>query len=195
MLNNYSVAFIDFDKTLYDLQIPDYEQHRQALAKQLRGEFGIETNLYPILEETARVSENKPVVRSFIHKYIDDVEHNSGGYFYDYAASLLKRIAETTPVIVVSNNSSEVIKERLAAAELLSCVSYVYGRDTAEFFKPKKEVLQYCCTAMDLDPSQLQNFMFAGDSWRDYACASGFAAHYGLSYSFMHPSTLAGLIM
>jgi HAD superfamily hydrolase (TIGR01549 family) len=190
MFDQHTIAFIDFDKTIYDLQIPDYEEHRGLLAKTIKEKFNVETRLYPILEDTIKISESNSAIKKYVYDYIDDIEMKASGYFYDYAEDFLKDLAEKMPVVIVSNNSSRVIEERLKKQDLNKYVKYIYGRDTGDFYKPMKEVLEYCCAQVDITPAAANNFIYAGDSWRDYQCVAHFAAKHSLNFSFIHPKML-----
>lgn len=190
MLKHHSIAFVDFDKTIYDLQIPDYEEHRGLLARTVKEKFDVDTKLYPILEDTIKISEKNNAIKKYVFDYIDDIETKASGYFYDYAENFIKALASEMPVVIVSNNSSVVIAERLEKHGLSQYVKYIYGRDSGDFFKPMREVLEYCCKQMNLSPGEANNFVYAGDSWRDYSCASNFASKNSLNYTFIHPKML-----
>jgi HAD superfamily hydrolase (TIGR01549 family) len=190
MANKQEIAFVDFDKTIYDLQIPLFEDNRKELAKNVEEKFGIIDSFYPILENIQKISLLNPEIRKYAYGYIDEIEHKAGGYFYSYAESLLKKVSGKMPVLIVSNNSSQVIAQRLKDGNLYNYVKYVYGRDSADYFKPTGEVLAFCCEQLSILPKSISKFIYIGDSWRDYKCAADFAAKNNLNYTFLHPNSL-----
>lgn len=190
MFNNHKIAFIDFDKTIYDLVIPDFEERRKELAKNVKEKFNVDALFYPILEDTEKISILNSGIRQYVYNFIDDVENNAQGYFYDYAEGVLKKIAEKMPVVIVSNNNSVLINKKLLEYNLSKYVKYVYGRDTYDYYKPTGKVLEYCCSELAIPFQEADKFVFIGDGWRDYACASEFAKKNGLSYTFIHAKLL-----
>lgn len=192
MNNTPDIAFIDFDKTIYDLQIPLFENKRQELIKIVEEKFNIRDSFYPILENTFKLSSHHTDVKNFVYNYLDEMEMDAPGYFYSYAENLLKKLSAQMPVLIVSNNSSRVIINRLKDQNLYTYIKYVYGRDTFDFYKPMGEVLKHCCEELNISVNSIKKFLFIGDSWRDYKCASDFAAKFNLSYTFLNANSLTG---
>jgi HAD superfamily hydrolase (TIGR01549 family) len=190
MLNNHNIAFIDFDKTIYDLEIPDFEQRRKELVKDVKEKFDVDVKFYPILEDTEKVSVSNNAIRKYVYDFIDEIENKATGYFYKYAESVLKKVSEKMPVVIVSNNNSVLISKKLAEYNLSKYVKYVYGRDTYDYYKPTGKVLEYCCSQLSMPFSEADKFIFIGDGWRDYDCAWDFAKKNGLSYTFIHAKLL-----
>ena len=190
MLNKHKIAFIDFDKTIYDLVIPDFEERRKELAIDLKTKFDVDTKLYPILEDTEKISGANGAIRKYVYDYIDEVENKASGYFYEYAENILKKISEKMPVVIVSNNNSVLIRRKLSESNLSEYVKYVYGRDTYDYYKPTGKVLEYCCSQVQMQLTEIDKFLFIGDGWRDYDCAHGFAKKNNLSYTFIHARLL-----
>jgi len=190
MPSKHQIAFIDFDKTIYDLVIPDFEERRIELAKELKTKFDVDTKLYPILEDTEKISRANRKIREYVYDYIDEVENKATGYFYEYAEDVLKKISGEVPVVIVSNNNSVLINRKLREYNLDGYVKYVYGRDTYDYYKPTGSVLEYCCSQMDMPLTGIDKFIFIGDGWRDYDCAHNFAKKNSLSYTFIHARLL-----
>jgi len=190
MLNKHKIAFIDFDKTIYDLVIPDFEERRIELAKDLKTKFDVDTKLYPILEDTEKISRANGEIREYIYDYIDEIENKASGYFYEYAENVLKTVSEEMPVVIVSNNNSVLIRRKLREYNLDEYVKYVYGRDTYDYYKPAGTVLAYCCSQLDMPLTAIDKFIFIGDGWRDYDCAHDFAKKNSMSYTFIHARLL-----
>lgn len=191
MKNNQLVAFVDFDKTIYDLQIPHFEEYRKTLSKNVEEKFDVRDNFHPILENTEKMAALNAEIKKYVYESIDELEENATGHFYPYAESLLKKLSAEMPVLVVSNNSGAVISKRLREQQLHRYIQYVYGRGTFDYFKPMGEVLSYCCEQINLSPKSINKFVYYGDSWRDYKCAADFAAKSNLNYTFINANTLS----
>ena len=190
MLNKHKIAFIDFDKTIYDLVIPDFEERRIELAKDLKTKFDVDTKLYPILEDTEKISRANGKIREYVYDYIDEAENKASGYFYEYTENVLKTVSGEMPVVIVSNNNSVLIRRKLREYNLDRYVKYVYGRDTYDYYKPAGTVLEYCCSQLDMPLTAIDKFIFIGDGWRDYDCAHDFAKKNSMSYTFIHARLL-----
>lgn len=187
---NHKIAFIDFDKTIYDLVIPDFEERRKELINKVKEKFNVDTLFYPILEDTQKISVSNSAIRKYVYDFIDDVENKAAGYFYKYAENVLKKVSEKMPVVIVSNNNSVLISKKLEEYNLSKYVRYVYGRDTYDYYKPTGKVLEYCCSQLSIPLPEADKFIFIGDGWRDYDCAFEFAKKNSLSYTFIHAKLL-----
>ena len=193
----FNVVFLDFDKTIFDIKIPDYEVKRDLMRSELKQRYGVTSNLKPILEETHKLEEYHPGIRKFIFDKLTSMEMNSEVDIYPYTKSLLKKYSDS-PVAIISNNCEAVIKRELKKSHLDNFVNVIISRDDQVDAKPSPEPLQAAWKLLleqeIVESDALKTFLMIGDCWRDKESAAVFAQIQNCNYVFVTPDGISNLL-
>ncbi len=179
------VVFFDFDRTLFKLDVVNYEFHRDKMKLFLFKEFNIVDNLKPILESYKKLLSSNSEAAEFVNNYLTDLELNSSVDIYSYTINLINSYKKSD-LVIVSNNCHEVILQNLIKYGLKNKFKLVYGRDNSLDFKPSPWALMNACTKLYGGWDLLESFIFIGDSDIDFKAADNFGKSNNIPYTFIN---------
>jgi phosphoglycolate phosphatase-like HAD superfamily hydrolase len=136
------IAILDFDGTLFDIKINDFDIFRKKLASAIFEETGFETNLYPILDCLSEVNSLFPEISKKYYSQLDNLEINSECEIKPNTKNILEHLnLKNIPIIILSNNCDKVIEKSLKENKLDLLVKEIFGRRIGFKGKPDPTIL------------------------------------------------------
>lgn len=135
-------AILDFDGTLFNIQITNFDFFRKNLAERILIDTGYTANLKPILRGLADLYSVHTEYAKKCYAKLDLLEIESECRIIPHTKSLLQQLKlKNIPVVILSNNCNEAIKNALIENSIDNLISEIYGRKVGVDGKPDPEIL------------------------------------------------------
>jgi phosphoglycolate phosphatase-like HAD superfamily hydrolase len=181
------VAILDFDGSLARIAIHDFETHRRNWELLLKNEPLQNQVLSPILKQLANLNRYNPDLAKFIYDKLDELECESEVFFLPGAYDLIYRLSDLDiPVLILSNNCSQVINNFLIDHEINNLVNFVQGRLRGANGKPELHTIRALFESIDIKPSDILSL---GDRESDLKTVASYSKEVESNYKFWFSAT------
>jgi phosphoglycolate phosphatase-like HAD superfamily hydrolase len=137
-----TLAILDFDGTLFNIKITDFNGFRKTLSERIFLDTGHSTNLKPILKCLADLYNLNPNFAKKYYEKLDLLEVESECTIIPHTKSLLQKLKlKKIPVIILSNNCENVIKKALIKNSIGDLINDIYSRKIGLNGKPDPTIL------------------------------------------------------
>jgi phosphoglycolate phosphatase-like HAD superfamily hydrolase len=189
-----TLAILDFDGTLFNIQVTNFDSFRNTLAEKILLETGHTTSLKPILKSLADLYSINPEYARKCYIELDLLEVKSECLIIPHTKLLLEKLKlKNIPVIILSNNCEEVIKNALIRNSLDGLIKEIYGRKIGLDGKPDPTILN---TILEkYHRLGFTKIVSCGDRATDNSVLlSSKVTSLGFKYYFCHPNDIFSII-
>lgn len=179
------IYFLDFDKTIANIVIEDFEKFRSDLRINLWRKYKIDNSLAPILNSIDEIEQINSKAATYCKIRLMDLEINANTKIYPYTKLLFTYLNTINDVvtIVVSDNCYFVINEFLKLHSLN--VNLIVSRDNYNKRKPTCWPYVYALNCLNINHLD-HEIISIGDSNKDLEGAKSLGNYLCREVNYVH---------